>query len=521
MKKRIFTLTVFLFVSTLIQAQTPINNCGTMEYLQKQKDADPALENKMLLYEEQVQQWISQNSNNNNLGETAITIPVVFHIVYKTDSQNVSDLRVSEAIEMLNRDFAGLNTHSMGAFSTSLKANTGIQFCLAMKAPNGMSSNGIERRYTVVDTFYNNNVKYYSTGGLDTWDPTKYLNVWICNMYHPTEGYRMAYGQFPTSGINATYGLVVPYVYFGRTGVMQTHNNGAITSHEVGHCLSLYHVWGDDNGACTGTDNCNDVPNQANWTAGDHSGVITDACSPSIPGIMYMNFMDYSWDSTVANFTPNQTSRIQALFASPSGLLRSLVNSDACSAPTSCEIPTVLKATSITRTSAILVWTNMYNALSYAIRYRKVGVTAWTNTTASTNSKAISGLVKNTSYEFQVQNVCGSGSSIFSASKTFKTLLNANGFTSGIEEQGLFANVQIYPNPAKEQVSISYKLENTQNVEVNIKDILGRIVKSEMNHSIQGNNSFTIDLSTINRGLYFVELAVKGQAEIFNKLIVE
>ena len=113
-------LTLLFSASVFTFAQGPVEKCGTMEYLQKQKAADPGIEMMMRQYDEQVSQWINQN--NSSLTNTGtITIPVVVHIVYNTDSENVSDLRVFEQIAMSNRDFAGLNVHSMGAFSSSLK----------------------------------------------------------------------------------------------------------------------------------------------------------------------------------------------------------------------------------------------------------------------------------------------------------------------------------------------------------------------------------------------------------------
>ncbi|MFA4852515.1 MAG: zinc-dependent metalloprotease, partial [Bacteroidales bacterium] len=133
-------------------------------------------------------------------------------------------------------------------------------------------------------------------------------------------------------GINATYGVVIHYQYFGVTGATTPYNGGGTTSHEIGHCFNLYHIWGDDGTACTGSDYCTDTPNQAdeNYTCPDTIGAtVTDACSPSSPGVMYMNFMDYSDDACYANFTPNQKLRIQALFAG-SGPLVSLKTSNGC-----------------------------------------------------------------------------------------------------------------------------------------------------------------------------------------------
>ena len=163
------------------------------------------------------------------------------------------------------------------------------------------------------------------------------------------------YAQFPTSTLNSNYGVVISYKYFGLSGSANApYNLGGTTSHEIGHCFNLYHIWGDDNGTCTqtspgnGSDGCNDTPNQGDATYGNHlpynsysnpvgnfnnqgqnSTTLTDNCSLNSPGIMYMNFMDYVDDIEYANFTPNQKSRIQALFVT-GGALAALKTSNGC-----------------------------------------------------------------------------------------------------------------------------------------------------------------------------------------------
>lgn len=137
------------------------------------------------------------------------------------------------------------------------------------------------------------------------------------------------YASMPTANLSSIYGAVIHYQYFGQNGATSPYNDGGTTTHEVGHCLNLWHTWGDDGGTCTGSDSCGDTPPQGNWNFNCHTGVITDNCSPNPPGIMYMNFMDYTDDACYANFTPDQKNRMQALF-SINDWLNQLANSDAC-----------------------------------------------------------------------------------------------------------------------------------------------------------------------------------------------
>ncbi len=74
----------------------------------------------------------------------------------------------------------------------------------------------------------------------------------------------------------------------------------------------MFHIWGDDGTSCSGSDSCADTPNQAGSTSGCPSGVQTDACSPTSPGYMYQNYMDYSYDQCMNLFTVDQRIRMQA-----------------------------------------------------------------------------------------------------------------------------------------------------------------------------------------------------------------
>jgi hypothetical protein len=60
-------------------------------------------------------------------------------------------------------------------------------------------------------------------------------------------------------------------------------------------------------------------------------------------------------------------------------------------------------------------------AVSYIVRYRRTSSSSWMTVSSYTNSRNISWLTPNTTYEFQVRSVCTSGSSPYSSSVTFTT----------------------------------------------------------------------------------------------------
>ena len=329
MKKIILSLSaVFICGSLSIDAQNivPKKRCYFEEHLKKLKESDPMLESQMQALETSVQEQIKNNQQQLENSRATITIPVVMHII--TNTGDISDARVQEQMDVLNQNYGGLNTHPMSPFDDNLKANTGVQFCLAKRDQTGKATTGIERRKGISHFFCengpNDDMKHYSSDGLDQWDPTKYMNIWVCN----TGGNIAGFAGPPTGSLSPNFGLVVSCEYFGITGTTAPFNEGCTATHELAHSFFIYHLWGDP-GNCA-TDYCADTPPQNTFTEGTASGVKTDNCSPNAPGIMYMNFMDYTDDNIMANFTPNQAARMQAIFASGQKL-HSLSTSTACS----------------------------------------------------------------------------------------------------------------------------------------------------------------------------------------------
>ncbi len=369
-----------------------------------------------------------------------VTIPVVFHVVYNTTAQNISDAKCIAQLNQLNLDFARLNTdagNTPAAFS-GLAANTQVQFCLAQRDPSGNATTGIIHKSTTSTSFSSNdNVKRTANGGDNAWDATKYLNIWTCNL----SGGLLGYAQFP-GGSASTDGVVVLYSSVGSMtspGTATPYHLGRTTTHEVGHWLNLYHIWGDES-ACNADDNVSDTPKQKAENYGCPTYPQTTQsggrCSTTDPSSMYMNYMDYTDDGCMNMFSAGQAVRMQALFAS-GGSRVAMVSSLGCTPPTgggTCNVPTGQTTTGITTTTATLNWSAATGAVSYNVQYRIVGAGSWTSTTSTTTSKSLSGLVAATNYEWQVKTVCSAGSSAFSGSSTFTTSSTGGGGCSDTYE---------------------------------------------------------------------------------------
>lgn len=413
MLKKLFALCMAILAFTTVTNAQRI--CGSMEHLDYLKSQDPLLEYRMNDIEMQVQDWLAHHADD---ARTLKTIPVVVHVVYNTSPENLSDAAILSQITVLNADFTRTNSdasNTPGAFQ-GIAANAEINFCMATVDPNGVATNGIRRVSTSVTSFSTNDaVKYTSQGGDDAWPAGQYLNIWVCDL----SGGLLGYAQFP-GGPAATDGVVCDYQYFGTIGSTPPFHLGRTATHEVGHWLNLYHIWGDDGTSCTGSDQVSDTPNQADENYSCPS-FPTISCSNGPNGDMFMNYMDYTDDACMNIFTTGQASRMNALFA-VGGARYSLLSSNGCGTPAGCGTPTGMTTSSITSTGATFNWNAVSGATSYNIQYKLTSSQTWLTTTSTSNSKVVTGLVACSAYEWQVQAVCSGGTSAFTASTNFSTI---------------------------------------------------------------------------------------------------
>ena len=311
----------------MIHLQALLNQDQHLNAVNQSNQQEAARMRQEFLSTTATSQSIRQFSLNTLAG--TVYVPVVVHIVLPNAMQ-ISDDDVQHQIDKLNIDYAGINADSVNipAAFKPLFGKSKIQFVLAKRTPSGALTSGIERVNSLAQSNINvavDPVKRTSLGGLDAWDYTKYLNLWV-----GVDGSGMGvlgYATFPGADAPANQGVFINAQSWGSNAcyVIPQFNLGRTLVHEVGHYFGLLHIWGDDGGACTGDDfaqlpgTCTvpaslligDTPNQAGSTSGCLSGVAIDACSPTAPGFMYQNYMDYTDDACYAMFTLKQVERME------------------------------------------------------------------------------------------------------------------------------------------------------------------------------------------------------------------
>ena len=289
-----------------------IRRCGTMSVHQRLLEQNPGFRKNLLGFERLVARRMASGMAVRAGGVT--TIPVVVHVVYNQDSENISDAQVKSQMTALNKDYSAGNpdkSKTPGVWK-GLVTDVRVQFTFASKDPDGKTTNGITRTSTTKTSFADDDsVKYTSKGGMNAWPSERYLNIWVCSLGNGLLGY----AQFP-GGPAATDGVVILNLAFGTTGTAQTpFNLGRSATHEIGHWLNLRHIWGDTE-HCEGTDFVADTPNAQSPNYGKpHFPHVS--CNNGPNGDMFMNYMDYVDDDTMVMFTAGQVARMTATLEGP------------------------------------------------------------------------------------------------------------------------------------------------------------------------------------------------------------
>lgn len=333
MKKSLLFSTVasLLFFSISILSPAQNNKCATMKILEKRIAKDSSIKLRIEQGEIQTQKKIEALKQSKSLRQI-ITIPVVVHVLWNDPIENISDAQIQSQINILSEDFRLLNADSLPISHPFwyYTANTQIEFCLASRDPNGNATTGITRTHTDSISFTGEgNEKFSATGGKDNWDPTKYLNLWVCNL--DSSGGTLGYAVFPADLATSPDldGVVIRYEAFGDMGTagmgsFTTNNLGRTATHEVGHWLNLYHIWGDD---YCGDDLVADTRTayEANFGCPAFPYNPNSICGTDADGEMFMNYMDYVDDHCMNMFTFGQSDRMySALNIERVGLLTSM-----------------------------------------------------------------------------------------------------------------------------------------------------------------------------------------------------
>lgn len=322
MKKLVFLLSAVLTFTANAQDWHP---CYTHDALMHMEELHPGYINQVNEVFERAK--VSEGQDR----ATVYTVPVVVHIVYENAAENLHDSVIFDQIARLNEDYRRMNADTANLRDTfnTIVGDSYIEFQLADFDPDGNPTTGITRTETTVGSFIGiggfpaEGVKATANGGIDPWDQTRYLNIWVCDMSifgtPSLLGYATPPDGLPNWPAGSTDGMsdgvVIQYQAFGSNnpnaldvGSGPIEVLGRTAAHEVGHYLGLRHIWAD--GDCTEEDGVDDTPNavdQSNQDCDTTKNTCVDAIGVlgDLPD-MVENYMDYSAETCQNSFTLGQ-----------------------------------------------------------------------------------------------------------------------------------------------------------------------------------------------------------------------
>lgn len=319
-----FALTFCLLILIFSKGWSQHDRCGTEHYHQQKEEKNPDLIQKKEKFNQLISESIATKKSAKIAGATLeeeiYRIPVVVHIVHDNgDAKNVTDEQVYSQILVLNQDFRKM-AGTPGENNEDVAADTKIEFCLATRDPYGNYTSGITRTYNSKSSFSQSQDDAYLKS-LAYWPSDQYLNIWVCNLSNNVIGYaqfpHVAYGTGVNglSGVTSdayTDGVVLDYTAFGTTGTAKfPYNKGKSATHEVGHWLGLFHIWGESSSGC-GTDYVDDTPpdEEPNYNS---TCLDSSHCFGVASKDQANNYMDYSPDVCLNLYTHGQKDRMRAV----------------------------------------------------------------------------------------------------------------------------------------------------------------------------------------------------------------
>ena len=253
--------------------------CGTDDSPQKVAAAETDFSARMEKF---------KNSPNMNAVAGGM-VNVYFHVVSNGTAGNVSDSYITAQMNVLNTAYGS----------------------------TGWTFNLIATDRTSNSTWYNN---CYGTSEAAMKSALRQgtaddLNIYTCN---PSGGI-LGYATFPSSYTSAPSkdGVVILWSSLpipAAQGGAAPYNEGDTATHEVGHWMGLYHTFQGGCNASAG-DYVSDTAAERSAAYGCPAG--RDTCTGNkFPGLdPIYNFMDYTDDSCMFEFTSGQTARMNSQFS--------------------------------------------------------------------------------------------------------------------------------------------------------------------------------------------------------------
>ena len=228
----------------------------------------------------QVDRWLRMNPQTQAVGGQ---IKVAFHVISGRNNEgDVPQSMITAQIATLNSTYSG----------------TGYSFVLASTDRTNNRNWFNMTPQTSRETQAKNALAI---------SPATRLNIYTCKPGQSLLGWAYYPNAFPET--DKRHGIVIHYGSLPG-GYLSAYNQGETATHEVGHYLGLYHTF--QGGCAAPGDYVDDTPAEASAYTGNQCSLQRDTC-PGGGLDPITNYMDYSYDVCLTNFTAGQDVRMDSI----------------------------------------------------------------------------------------------------------------------------------------------------------------------------------------------------------------
>ncbi len=322
--------------------------------------------------------------------------------------------------------------------------------------------------------------------------------------------------NFDVKGANnqATIDLMAEiFATNGATGQVATCSDGIQNGNETGI---------DCGGTCTA---CNTDCNPPMPSANVISGKCVKLDWTDEPGIekykVRYRLLDGSWINYNAKFSqtffnnlePNTTYEYQV--KTDCGSSNSVWTNTAyfTTANDVCDRPSTITHSNVTAVTADLNWTTTPDDLRYKIGYKGASGN-WIQVFVNIPNLdfTLSSLQAGNNYFYRLKTKCFNGWTNWTPKSTFMTTPI---LAREVKPQW---DTAVYPNPAKESLSIQYKVETTSTTTIQVFDIIGKVILTKQIDNNPGLNTFQLDISQLHTGNHLISIQ-NAESKVIKKFV--
>ena len=336
-KKILFTAFFSFLLAQHNHSHDEFTRCATDELEQELQLINPDFIAKRDAQIIKAQQLIKDNPQwrTSNNSQNTIFVPVIFHVLYASASDNISAFQIGENFNQINLDFQNINPDgdeipsapnpSDAPFDAgvdyshqAVRGTHNVVFVGSLGESSGdqLIEGQTIRRYNIsqstvsgVGEASNLASSTPTDSGIDGGYQNGFLNIYIAPLTGGLLG--QAYLGFPESVVLG--GSVGSVENPGTTG---GYNRGRTLTHELGHNFTFNHTF---NSSSCGNQLWSDIPAQTvnnrganiyEWPSGSgnfYGRSAENSCiSTSGQGDQFMNYMDYVYDDQMRMFSEEQ-----------------------------------------------------------------------------------------------------------------------------------------------------------------------------------------------------------------------